>query len=143
MMRKIFGSLVVASIALVGCEAAKKETKEIAKKAGDVAAKAGEAASKAAAVVSDKLKDAKDAFKKKFEGPIGDYTKKFDDLKAKASSATGDEKAKLDEKVKAVTDYMGQLKQKLTGAGDVAEDKWDDFKKSCEDLIEKVKKILD
>lgn len=134
MLRTLIVGLL--AVGLVGCEAAKKDTKDALKKVGETGAKVVEDA-------KAKLASLKDEFKKKFEGPLADLGKKLTELKDKAAKATGDEKTKLDEKLKGAEGLMTQAKDQFGKIGDVASDKWDDWKKTFEDLIEKLKKALE
>jgi hypothetical protein len=101
MLRTVVAGLL--ALGLIGCEVSKKDAKDAMKKAGETGTKMlDDAKAKVAAL--------KDEFKKKFEGPLADLGKKLADLKDRAAKATGEEKAKLDDKVRNADTLMSQAK---------------------------------
>ncbi|MFO0808205.1 MAG: hypothetical protein U0746_06245 [Gemmataceae bacterium] len=141
MLRILSVGLLVGG--LLGCEAAKKEAKKVGETSGKMVDSVKETGGKVVEATKEKIAEMKEAFKKKFEGPLADFGKKFDELKVKASKATGDEKAKLEEKVKSVEPLMTQAKEQMAKIGDIASDKWDEWKKTFEELMEKIKKAFE
>jgi hypothetical protein len=82
----------------------------------------------------------KDESLKNYKTQLGSFDKQVDELKAKADKATGDEKTKLEAKLKDVTAKRDAAKKKLEELEKAAAEKWDAVNKEVEAAFEDVKK---
>ena len=86
---------------------------------------------------------ARDDLAKDLGEKVKEFDKKLDDLKAKAKSATGDEKAKLDVKVKEAGEKREAFAKKLDEMKKAGADKWEGFKKDAQHSFDEFKKAID
>jgi hypothetical protein len=79
---------------------------------------------------------------KNYKTQLGGFDKQVEDLKAKVEKATGEEKAKLEPKLKDATAKRDAAKKKLEELEKVASEKWDAVNKEVEAAFEDVKKAV-
>lgn len=84
----------------------------------------------------------KDESLKGYKTQLGSFDKQVDELKAKAEKATGEEKTKLEAKLKDAAAKRDAAKKKLEELEKAAADKWDAINKEAEAAFEEVKKAV-
>ena len=84
----------------------------------------------------------KDESLKSYKTQLGTFDKQVDELKAKADKATGEEKTKLEAKLKDATAKRDAAKKKLEELEKVATDKWEAAEKDVKSAFEDATKAL-
>lgn len=77
-----------------------------------------------------------------FKADLGKLDKQVDELKARAEKATGEEKVKLDAKLKDAGAKRDAAKKKLDELEKAAADKWDAVSKEAESAFDDLKKAV-
>ena len=88
----------------------------------------------------DTKSTAKDESLKSYKTQLGTFDKQVDELKAKADKATGEEKTRLEAKLKDVTAKRDAAKKKFEELEKAAGDKWDAVEKEVKTAFEDVTK---
>ena len=78
-----------------------------------------------------------------YKTKLDDVDKKIADLKDKASKATGDEKTKLEAKLKDATAKREAVGKKVDEMKATAADKWEGVKKDTDAALEDLKKFVE
>ena len=79
---------------------------------------------------------------KNYKTQLAGFDKQVDDLKAKTDKATGEEKTKLEAKLKDATAKRDAAKKKLEELEKAAAEKWDATNKEVEAAFDDVKKAV-
>src|SRR5262245_48845126 len=79
---------------------------------------------------------------KSYKTQLGTFDKQVDDLKAKSEKATGEEKTKLEAKLKDATAKRDAAKKKLEELEKAAADKWDATEKDVKAAFEEAAKAM-
>ena len=79
---------------------------------------------------------------KSYKTQLGGFDVRVDELKAKADKATGDEKPKLEAKLKDATAKRDAAKKKLEELEKAAADKWDAINKEAASAFDEAKKAV-